>query len=212
MLTHLHINNFKSWRDTGDIRLAPLTVFFGSNSSGKSSINQFLLMLKQTAQSPDRKRVLHPGDEKTAIDLGTYKDIIYMHEESERISFKLRWNLTLERKIKNVLHPGSFRGKDICFNTEIGLSGDTKKALVVHKMSYTLGNLSKDGLKVVMNRKEAAKDKYELKAEGYNLMRKQGRGWPLPPPSVSMVFQMKLLHIIKMPILFKTLLLIWRIA
>jgi len=38
MLTKLRMKNFKAWRDTGDIRLAPLTVLFGTNSAGKTSI------------------------------------------------------------------------------------------------------------------------------------------------------------------------------
>jgi len=38
MLTKLRIKNFKAWKDTGDIRLAPLTILFGANSSGKSSL------------------------------------------------------------------------------------------------------------------------------------------------------------------------------
>ena len=75
MLTHLRIQNFKSWRDTGAVRLAPITVLFGNNSAGKSSIIQFLLMLKQTVESPDRRRVLHPGDEHTLVDLGTFRDL-----------------------------------------------------------------------------------------------------------------------------------------
>lgn len=29
------------------------------------------MMLKQTASSPDRNRVFHPGDDKTPVDLGT---------------------------------------------------------------------------------------------------------------------------------------------
>ncbi len=45
MLTELSIKNSKAWRDPGNIRLAPITVFFGSNSAGKTSILQFLLML-----------------------------------------------------------------------------------------------------------------------------------------------------------------------
>ncbi|MFN5238780.1 MAG: AAA family ATPase, partial [Bacteroidota bacterium] len=53
MLTELRIDNFKSWKSTGPIRLAPLTVFCGTNSSGKSSIAQFILMLKQTVESYD---------------------------------------------------------------------------------------------------------------------------------------------------------------
>jgi len=45
MLTQLRIQNFKSWRDTGQMRFASLTGFFGANSSGKTSILQFLTTL-----------------------------------------------------------------------------------------------------------------------------------------------------------------------
>ena len=58
MLKSLRIQNFKGWKDTGKIELAPITVLFGGNSSGKSSIGQFLVMLKQTVQQSDRKMVL----------------------------------------------------------------------------------------------------------------------------------------------------------
>ena len=49
MITELTARNFKSWEDTGKLRFAPLTGLFGANSSGKTSILQVLLMLKQTA-------------------------------------------------------------------------------------------------------------------------------------------------------------------
>jgi len=61
MLKQLRIQNFKGWKDTGTIRMAPISLFFGANSSGKSSIGQFLMMLKQTVESPDRKAVFYPG-------------------------------------------------------------------------------------------------------------------------------------------------------
>ena len=35
MLTQLRMENFKSWKDTGDIQLKPITGFFGSNSSAR---------------------------------------------------------------------------------------------------------------------------------------------------------------------------------
>ena len=38
MITELRAENFKSWKDTGALRFAPLTGFFGANSSGKTSI------------------------------------------------------------------------------------------------------------------------------------------------------------------------------
>ena len=40
MITELSAQNFKSWKDTGALQFAPLTGFFGANSSGKTSILQ----------------------------------------------------------------------------------------------------------------------------------------------------------------------------
>ena len=51
MITELGAENFKSWKNTGTLRMAPLTGFFGANSSGKTSILQVLLMLKQTVEA-----------------------------------------------------------------------------------------------------------------------------------------------------------------
>ena len=59
MITHIRMKNFKSWADSGKVELAPLTGFFGTNSSGKSSLLQMLLLLKQTV---GRKEVLFFGD------------------------------------------------------------------------------------------------------------------------------------------------------
>ena len=50
MITELRARNFKSWQDTSKLQLAPLTGLFGANSSGKTSILQMLLMLKQTVE------------------------------------------------------------------------------------------------------------------------------------------------------------------
>jgi predicted ATPase len=119
MLTKLNIRNFKAWRDTGEIRLAPITVFFGTNSSGKSSLLQLLLMLKQTAESPDRRRVLHPGDFNTPVELGTYRDLVFEHDIGNRISFRLEWTLPDALRVGDPLSQTTFRGDRILFEVEI---------------------------------------------------------------------------------------------
>ncbi|TGE25075.1 DUF3696 domain-containing protein [Hymenobacter aquaticus] len=93
MLNSLRIQNFKSWRDTGDIQFGSITGFFGTNSSGKTSILQFLLMLKQTVESSDRAQVLNLGDERSYVELGTFHDIIYNHNSTETIKFTLSYTL-----------------------------------------------------------------------------------------------------------------------
>ena len=77
MLTHIRVKNFKSWADSGEVQLAPLTGFFGTNSSGKSSLLQMLLLLKQTIGSDD---VLFFGDESSLVNLGSFGDVIHGHD------------------------------------------------------------------------------------------------------------------------------------
>ena len=48
MFTKLVIEGFKSFRDRKEVELKPLTLLAGANSSGKSSLMQPLLLLKQT--------------------------------------------------------------------------------------------------------------------------------------------------------------------
>jgi predicted ATPase len=61
MLVSLRVENFKSFRDTQTIELAPLTILAGINSAGKSSIVQALLLLKQSLESAPSV-VLNPGN------------------------------------------------------------------------------------------------------------------------------------------------------
>ena len=91
MFTRLRIQNFKAWKDSGEIRLAPLTVFFGTNSSGKTSFHQLLLMLKQTAQSRDRRRVLHFGDADSLVDLGVWPEMVFNHDPAAVLGFEVQW-------------------------------------------------------------------------------------------------------------------------
>jgi predicted ATPase len=91
MLETLRIQNFKSWKDTGTIQFGALTGFFGTNSSGKTSILQFLLMLKQTVESSDRSRILDLGDENSYVDLGTMQDIIHNHDNPGNLNFDISW-------------------------------------------------------------------------------------------------------------------------
>ena len=64
MLTELRLKNFKAWKDTEKVSLQPVTMLLGTNSSGKSSLIQSLLLLKQTAQSPDRSIHLNLGGDE----------------------------------------------------------------------------------------------------------------------------------------------------
>jgi len=68
MLTQLHVRHFKAWRDSGPLRLAPLTLFLGANSVGKSTLVQALQVL---AQSPWPRALRLQGDpDSGGVDVG----------------------------------------------------------------------------------------------------------------------------------------------
>ncbi|KXK41523.1 AAA family ATPase, partial [Nitrosomonas europaea] len=78
MFTSLRLTHFKAWQDTGMIALKPVTVLLGTNSSGKSSLIQSLLLLKQTVQSPDRSIHLNLGGDEISdlFDFGHFNEIV----------------------------------------------------------------------------------------------------------------------------------------
>jgi energy-coupling factor transporter ATP-binding protein EcfA2 len=91
MLKSLRAGNFKSWRDTGEVCFAPLTAFFGANGSGKSSLLQILLLMKQTADSSDRMQVLNAGDRHAPANLGTFFDLLHRGALEAALSIDLAW-------------------------------------------------------------------------------------------------------------------------
>jgi len=87
MLTHLKLENFKIWRSTGPLRLAPITLLLGTNSSGKSSLIQSLLLIRQTARSTDLNIDLYFGkqEDDDAVVLGQFKDVLCRHGAANEV-------------------------------------------------------------------------------------------------------------------------------
>lgn len=182
MITALQIKNFKGWQDTKPLRLAPITVFFGTNSSGKSSIGQFLMMLKQTANSPDRNRVLHPGDETTAVDLGTFEDLLNQHDQSRELDFSLEWDPPEPLEIKDVLTDKDFNGRKVRFEATIGFENGKGLQAICRKFKYQFCGENDSVFSAAMEPDQQI-GKYQLATVGFEAIRKQGRGWPLPRPT-----------------------------
>jgi len=174
----LRIKNFKAWADTGEIRLAPITVFFGGNSAGKSSIPQLLLMLKQTAESPDRSRALHLGDERTPVDLGLYPDVIHDHDTNNELEFQLRWKAGPGFRIRDPIQKQRFKGDEIEFSAT--LQGETVPRVV--QMGYRVFEQDEETISLGLKLEEGSGEKYKLLHSGYRPIRQPGRAWPLPRP------------------------------
>ncbi len=91
MITHIRVKNFKSWQDSGKVKLAPLTGFFGTNSSGKSSLLQMLLLLKQTAERSDANEFIFFGSENSLVNLGNFYEVIHGHKLNTALGLEIEW-------------------------------------------------------------------------------------------------------------------------
>ncbi|MBI5375913.1 MAG: DUF3696 domain-containing protein [Candidatus Schekmanbacteria bacterium] len=85
MLTELRIENFKAFGKEQRIPIRPITLLFGPNSSGKTSVLQSLLLLKQTVDdNKNYDEALKPVGE--IIDIDDYYQFINNHDINKRLS------------------------------------------------------------------------------------------------------------------------------
>ncbi len=187
MLTELHLTNFKAWQKL-DIQLGRVTGLFGTNSSGKSSILQFLLMLKQTKNATDRGLVLDLGGPNQLVNLGTFKDMVHKHQETASIEWILKWKLDKPLKIVNPLGKRTstlFQGDEI--ETEARVSFLKNQEMKAQFLAYRFDRHSFE-----MKAKESTKE-FDLKVnaqEGtrFQFVRQKGRVWTMPGPIKTHLF------------------------
>jgi len=108
MLTHLQLKNFKAWTDTGLVDLKPVTMLLGTNSSGKSTLIQSLLLLRQTVQSPDRTIHLNLGGDELHdfFNFGDFDNVLTQGASPRQ--FQIRFEFKRPEK-KDEVTEGSFQ-------------------------------------------------------------------------------------------------------
>lgn len=89
MFRKLSLENFKGFASEQTIELKPITLIYGANSSGKSSILQSLLLLKQTLEQSNDKSAILLSKGKY-VDLGNYNEFINRHDTEKNLKIKLK--------------------------------------------------------------------------------------------------------------------------
>ncbi len=88
MIKKVWLRNFKPFDEHGCwIDLAPITLIFGANSTGKSSFLQSLILLKQSWESLPSIQTLSP--EGSLLDLGKFKNIVHQQNTLRPIEIGL---------------------------------------------------------------------------------------------------------------------------
>ena len=184
MLTHLRFDSFKSWKRV-DLELAPLTFLYGANSSGKSSILQFLLLLKQTKDSPDRTIALDFGGEDSLVDAGSYRDAVHGHDLEQAMEWQLGWTTP---ESLDLADPAGKRSKAVFSGNAIEVSASARlrnKVVVGEHLEYRFSG-ARFGL-----RRSRDRAGFRLEYHGdqsFKFLRTIGRAWDLPGPTKSYAF------------------------
>ena len=114
MFRSIQLENFKAFGERTVVELAPITLIFGQNSAGKSSILQALTLLKQTRESRESGAPLLPRAEEGITDLGSFQEMLFDHELSRTLSIGLqvemrenRFYRSMSRRLFGDLNPDS---------------------------------------------------------------------------------------------------------
>ena len=187
MLDSLDLRNFKSWREA-KIDFAPITGLFGTNSSGKSSLIQFLLLLKQTREERDRSTVIQLNG--SYVGLGQFSDVITGHKTDAHLLWTISFKFDKPMELND---PGEAKavvasGQTVGISSEV--QGEPWKGTSAFSMRAVFLEYSLGGVTFRLSQRAGSSKDYDLISAGgtFRFVRNQGRGWPLPGPARSYAF------------------------
>lgn len=174
MLHRIAFRNFKSWEEV-DVNFGRITGLFGTNSSGKTSLIQFLLLLKQTKDATDRGISLDLNG--PYVRLGVYRDLIHRHSEDQPLSWLISFDLAKDLVLSD---PGGRRTATIAKSRRLELQSEVQaldQGAVSTGLVYSLGNMTFSLLP-----KGPGERGFELASSGgkFRFVRTQGRPWEIP--------------------------------
>jgi hypothetical protein len=153
MFTALRLGNFKAFADTQRIPIRPLTLIFGANSSGKSSLIHGLLLAKEALEGREPTLDVYRTDAGgDSVDLGGFRQYVHRREVGRRIEWAAEINVaSLKGRLAERL-------------------ASVRKAIVTVTIGLELDN---EGNPVPGA--QPAVDSYELEADGVSLLRMSRR-------------------------------------
>ena len=151
MLTALHLGNFKAFAETQRIPLRPLTLIYGANSAGKSSIIQSLVLARHALETGDLDvhRTSVGGE---AVDLGGFRQYVHRREPKRRVE----WAVDLDA--------AKFKGKLVEFFAPV------RTVTMAVSFGVELDNEDRP-----LPDSAPAVNTYEIKADGHAVLRMSRR-------------------------------------
>lgn len=90
-MNSLELRNIRTFTNSGAIRIAPITILVGQNSSGKSTFARFFPLLKQGAESRTREPILWLG---RSVDFGSAEEAHSKFSKEETLGFSFELEIS----------------------------------------------------------------------------------------------------------------------
>ena len=120
----LRLRNYRCFEDTGDIKLKPITLLVGANSSGKSSFLKFFPLLKQSIGIKKNGVFLWYSDD---VDFKDFKNAVREGENKINIDMKMylktsAWRVRDDEKFFNYIKGKGLNDKNVAISLNLTIS------------------------------------------------------------------------------------------
>lgn len=126
MLHALELENFKAFGERARIPFAPITLIFGENSAGKSTILQALNLLKQTLENPETEVLSLQKSDNGIVDLGSFPELLFDHDLKRTLSIRVeividaldvdyQWQPSMDIPVRPPMHINKELGIELSF-------------------------------------------------------------------------------------------------
>lgn len=93
MITAVNLGNFKAFAETQRVPIRPLTLIYGANSAGKSSIIHSLILARHALETGDLN-VHHTNIGGDSVDLGGFRQYVHRRDVSQQ----MEWSAEISTK------------------------------------------------------------------------------------------------------------------
>jgi predicted ATPase len=138
MLTGLRLGNFKAFADTQYIPIRPLTLIFGANSAGKSSLIHSLLLACHASETGelDIHRTRVGGD---SVDLGGFRQYIHRRDYGRSVEYSVEMDVShLRGRLAELLAPGRRVTVTVTIGIQLDDKGQPKATAVPEVQTYEI--------------------------------------------------------------------------
>ena len=127
------ICNMKAFSKETEVEIKPITIFVGKNSSGKSSLIRFPVVISQSVMSDADTPILFYGKD---IDYGNYEDVVFSHNRRGKMHFSVCYEVNMSYRYrylgsrKNNTYMKYYESRKLPVSFQVGLIKYSRRMII----------------------------------------------------------------------------------